>query len=108
MNDSTEKLIRGTLKDVPRPKLSADFASTVMGSIERIEQKREMSKRVGLVLTTYGFAVLVFSGFIFASIKWPWWFPVVFMVLTPFVFLAAAAPHTLRRLGARILHPILS
>ena len=107
MNDSTEKLIRDTLKDEPRPKLSADFASAVMECVERAEQKREMSKRAGIVLAAYWFAVLVISGIIFASVKWPWWFPVVFIALTPFVVLAAAAPRGLRRLGGRILRPIL-
>ena len=108
MNDSMEKLIRDTLKDEPRPKLSADFASTVMDNIERVEQKRELSKRASLVMAVYWFAVLVISGFIFTSLKWPWWFPIVFIVLTPFVFLVAAAPAGLRRLGARLLPPIPS
>jgi hypothetical protein len=108
MNDFAERLIRDTLKDEPRPKLSADFASNVMNNIERIEQKRELSKRAGIFMAAYWFAVLVISGFIFASLKWPWWFSIVFIALTPFVFIAAAAPHGLRRLGVRLLRPILS
>jgi len=108
MNDFAERLIRDTLKDEPRPKLSADFASTVMDNIERAQQKRELSKRAVIVLAAYWFAVLIISGFIFASLKWPRWFPIVFIALTPFVFLAAAAPRGLRRLGARLLRPILS
>ena len=108
MNDFAERLIRDTLKDEPRPKLSADFASTVMDNIERAQQKRELSKRAVIVLAAYWFAVLIISGFIFASLKWPGWFPIVFIALTPFVFLAAAAPRGLRRLGARLLRPILS
>jgi len=108
MNDSAEKLIRDILKEVPRPKLSADFASNVLDNIEQVEQKRELSKRVGMVMAAYWFAVIVVSGFIFASLKWPWWFPIIFIALTPFVFLAAAAPRALRRLGSRLLRPILS
>jgi peptidoglycan/LPS O-acetylase OafA/YrhL len=108
MNDSMDKTIRETLKEIPRPKLPADFASVVMDNIERIEQRRELSRRAGIVLAVYWFAVLVVSGFIFASLKWPWWFPVAFIALTPVVFLAAAAPRGLRRLGDRFLRPILS
>jgi peptidoglycan/LPS O-acetylase OafA/YrhL len=107
MNDSMDKTIRETLKEKPRPKLSADFASAVMERVERAEQKRALSRRAAVILAVYWLAVIVISGFIFTGIKWPWWFPVVFLAMTPFVFLAAAAPRGLRRLGDRFLRPII-
>ena len=107
MNDSMDKTIRETLKEKPRPKLSADFASAVMECVERAEQKRALSRRAAVILAVYWLAVIVISGFIFTGIKWPWWFPVVFLAMTPFVFLVAAAPRGLRRFGARFLRPII-
>lgn len=107
MNDSMDKIIRETLTEKPRPKLPADFASVVMERVERAEQKRTLSRRATVVLAVYWLLVLIISGFIFAGIKWPWWFPVVFLAMTPFVFLAAATPRGLRRLGDRFLGPIL-
>jgi hypothetical protein len=108
MNDSMDKTIRETLKEIPRPKLPADFASVVMKCVERTEQKRALSSRAAVVLAVYWLAVIVISGFVFTGVKWPWWFPVFFLAMTPFVFLAAAAPRGLRRLGDRLLRPILS
>lgn len=107
MNDSMDKIIRETLAEKPRPKLPADFASVVVERVERAEQKRALSRRAAVVLAVYWLAVIVISGIIFAGIKWPWWFPVVFLAMTPFVFLAAAAPRGLRRLGDRFLRPII-
>jgi hypothetical protein len=107
MNDALEKIIRETLTGKPRPKLPADFTASVMERVEQADQKRGLSRSAAIVLSAYWLVVLVISGFIFAGIKWPLWFPIVFLAMTPFVFLAAAAPRGLHRLGARILGPII-
>ena len=105
MIDPMDRVIRDTLADQPQPRLSAGFAAGVMGRIDRRERKREFVRGAGVVLGVYWAAVLAFSGFLLAGVKWPAWFPLSLAALTPCVFLATVAPRRLFLRLARALSP---
>lgn len=103
MTDPIERIIRETLAGQPQPRLSAGFTAGVMGRIDRRERKRESVRGAGVVLGIYWAAVVVFSGFLLAGVKWPAWFSLALVALTPCVFLAAVAPRRLVLRVARAL-----
>jgi hypothetical protein len=95
MTDPMDRIIRETLAGELQPRLSAGFTAGVMDRIERRERKRELVRGAGIVLGVYWAAVLAFSGFLLAGVKWPAWFPLSLVALTPCIFLAALAPRRL-------------
>lgn len=103
LSDPLERMILETLKEKPRPKLSADFALDVVERVERAERKREVIHKAGAILAVYWAVVIIISGFLMAGIKWPRWYSILFLALTPFVLLAAAAPRRLLRSIERVL-----
>ena len=104
MSDPMERIIRETLAGYPRPELSSGFAAKVAGRIDRRERRRELVRGAGVVLGVYWTALPVVSGFLLAGVEWPSWSPLALAAMTPFVFLAAAAPRHLVRRASRALN----